>query len=507
VIPSVGVIVPNLNGIGHLPACLDSLRRLDYPPELVETIVLDNGSTDGSQVLLAEQYPWVRVLAEPQNLGFAEAVNRAAKATAADAVALLNNDMRVDPGWLRELVRLYDPEDGYPCVGGVILDWEGARVQFAEGIVNFHGAAAQVPFGEPLEQVRIEDGRELPFACGGSMLIDRRLFLEVGGFDEDYFAYFEDVDLGWRLILMGHGTRLAAGSRCYHRHHATGETLSRELRTRLYEANWLRTLLKNLSDENLPRLLTAALLLVSERARMDSEPSMSRARLDAVADVVESLRRIIERRHEVQARRRRTDHEIFLRFGRPFFPALADRPYLDAVERVIEAFRLDELFPAGEPFSSERQRLREEQHRLPRRAARRLRAGSDVCRSVPAVSFRVCLRSIAAGPPSPSEVRSRSQRSSSASRAVPLGLEAAAGDLLASRTRGSTTRGHTNSARTLSRSAAIRARSSSSSNSSVIARTQPSTSSAATARPKRRSATRSPSTSPRVVTVGSPAQK
>lgn len=354
-VPSVAIVVVNRDGAGHLPACLDSISALHYPRDSVETIVVDNASTDGSRQLLKGAYPWVRVLRQESNLGFAEAVNVAARSTAAQCLALANNDMRLDQGWLRGLVT--GREEGVPCVAGVILDWDGARIQFADGIVNFHGAAAQVPFGELVEDVAIEDRRALPFACGGSMLVDRPLFLELGGFDSSFFAYFEDVDLGWRLRLAGHDIRLAAASRAFHRHHSTGSRIPLAKRLRLYEANWLRTLLKNAGDENLNRLLAAALLLVVERARRTGDSAEASARLTAIGDVVEDLPQLLERRRAVQERRRVADEEVFARFGRPFFPALDDLEYLDAVERVVTHFELDKLFPAGARIGDEREFL------------------------------------------------------------------------------------------------------------------------------------------------------
>jgi len=363
--PSVAVVIPTYNGAHHLPACLDSVAALSYESSLVETIVVDNGSTDGTRELLAERSPWVRVMRLPENVGFAEAINRAAAATQAECLALLNNDMRVEKEWLNELVRMYDPDNGYLCVAGLILDWDGLRVDFADGFVNFHGAAAQDRFGDPVDQVAIEDGRELPFACGGSMLIDRRRFLALGGFDPAYFAFFEDVDLGWRLWLSGDRVRLAARARSFHRHHSTGSALAPHQRLYLFERNWLRTLIKNLDEGNLGRVLSGALLLTGERARLDSGsdrnafapgskagtdheaiPRVALARLQAIGDVVDDLEALFELRRAVQRRRVRSDAEIFRTFGRPFYPVREDEPYLAAMTRVTHAFRLDELFPA-----------------------------------------------------------------------------------------------------------------------------------------------------------------
>ncbi|MEP6977194.1 MAG: glycosyltransferase family 2 protein [Thermoleophilia bacterium] len=361
---SVTLIIANLNGKRHLQPCLDSIAALDYDRELIDVVVVDNASTDGSVEFLTERYPWVRVLPQDRNLGFAEAVNVAAAASRSECIALLNNDMRLDPGWLKGLVKAYAPADGYPCVAGLILDWEGDRIDFAEGFVNFHGAAAQGRFHESVDLVDVEDGRELLFACGGSMLVDRELFLALGGFDPAFFAYFEDVDFGWRLWLAGHKVRLAAGAVSFHRHHTTGAGFPLYQRALIFERNWLLMLIKNLDEPHVWRLLSAALLLLNQRvvletgsrrslfdpgrpAAADSEkvPRIALARIHAVADVVENLDAVLERRKTVQASRRRADKELFRFFERPFAPVREDAPYLDAMVRVSQALGLVELFP------------------------------------------------------------------------------------------------------------------------------------------------------------------
>src|SRR5262249_35637960 len=103
-LPSVAIVVPNWNGAGHLPDCLDALRNLDYPPDLVSVVVVDNGSTDGSRAVVEDGYSEVRLVTLAANEGFAAACNAGARAVEADCLAFINNDMRVEPTWLRALV-------------------------------------------------------------------------------------------------------------------------------------------------------------------------------------------------------------------------------------------------------------------------------------------------------------------------------------------------------------------------------------------------------------------
>jgi GT2 family glycosyltransferase len=364
-LPSVTLVIPSHNGSCFLPECLDSVAQLDYPRELIETIVVDNGSTDGTEALLASTYPWVRVLRQAENLGFAEAVNVGARASTADCLALANNDMRLDSAWLRELVDAYEPEEDYRCVGGLIVNLDGERVDFAEGYVSFRGMAGQIGQGQLVRDLPLVDRREVLFACGGSLLlVDRELFLDLGGFDPTFFAYFEDVDFGWRLSLAGHKVRLAPRARSFHHRHGTGLMVPRHQRVVLQERNALLMLVKNVDEPDLYRLLAAAVCLVSERARLSSltdprefefgvpvagdrrdVPFKALAHLYGVAGFVAGLEDALAKREQVQALRRRSNDEIFALFQRPFRPIYAEASYLEASATLARAFDIVGRFP------------------------------------------------------------------------------------------------------------------------------------------------------------------
>jgi GT2 family glycosyltransferase len=362
-LPSVSVVIPNWNGARHLRPCLDSLAQLDFPRERLEVVVVDNGSTDDSVRLLRDEYPWVKRVELDENVGFAEGSNRGAAASTGECLAFLNNDMRVDPHWLTNLLARYDPESRYVCVASVILNWEGDLIDFVDGWINFHGAADQEYRRVPLDEALIEDGRDLAFACGGAMLVEREVFQSLGGFDPRYFAFLEDVDLGWRLWLAGYKVRLAGQARSFHRGHATGSGVPPHQLFLLWERNTLLTLVKNVSDENLPGVLAAASLLIANRAGLRSESDRSAfgigsadrakdevvsrtalAGLHAVGDLLEGLEDILEERQRIQQLRQRDDEEIFELFRRPFAPASRRPVYLEASLKLRAALGLDKLY-------------------------------------------------------------------------------------------------------------------------------------------------------------------
>ena len=367
-LPSVSILLVNYNGVDHLAPCLDSIAALDYPPNLVETILVDNDSRDGSRELLSSSYPWVRLIEQSTNIGFAPAVNLAADVSTKHTVAVLNNDMRVDPGWLREMTALWDPADGVVCVAGTIVNWDGTHLDFGDGVVNFHGFGDQPGFNRELttdveESLARRNGTALPFACGGSMLVDRQVFVDLGGFDPKFFAYFEDVDFGLRLQVCGYTTVLASKARSLHRHHGTSSKLRMHERMVLLERNSLRILAKNISDENLPRLLAGALLLAAERANFDARSDrrqfdvgagedemhtvhrLGTARMHAVNDFVADLGEITALRSGINRRRQRSDAEVFAHFGAPLQPMGNDVPsYVAAFSSVTSFLGIAALF-------------------------------------------------------------------------------------------------------------------------------------------------------------------
>jgi hypothetical protein len=367
--PGVSVIVINLNGQIHLNACFRSLIQQDYGG-LVELIMVDNGSKDGSVEFMRHAFPQVRLILNERNMGFAPAVNLAVRQANGRYIALLNNDAYAAPDWLSRLVELAEQrrDEGVACVASRVLDWHGRRIDFVLGSVNFHGFGAQPFFRVPA--ARIQPHQEpLLFANGGAMLVDRDVFLEVGGFDDDFFAYFEDVDFGWRLWVCGYQVILNPTAVVYHRHHATASTMYPYQTRLLFERNALFTIIKNYDDTHLQRVLPVALLLLIERAVLEAGNLVERADFDlrkrdgtelfprmelpksvmscllAGDDLLKMLPQVYARREHVQAMRRRPDSEILPLFRTPLSANFGDSySYTLMVEQIVKQFHLPDLF-------------------------------------------------------------------------------------------------------------------------------------------------------------------
>lgn len=270
-LPVVSVIILNYNSLTHLQDNLDSLLALHYPVDRLEILLVDNASTDESVQWVMAHYPVVRIVRNKANLGFAGGNNAGVQAARGEWVVILNPDMHVEPDWLMELVRPLPQDPTIACVASKVLSWDGQSIDFADAAINFMGWGCQPGYGSQ----RLSDydnPKPLLFANGGSMLVKRDVFLALGGFDPDYFAYYEDVDLGWRLWLSGYRVVFAPKATLYHRHHGSWQHVNAAKKWVLSERNTLFTIIKNFNDVNLARVLPAALLLLAQRAYLDILP-------------------------------------------------------------------------------------------------------------------------------------------------------------------------------------------------------------------------------------------
>lgn len=360
--PLVSLIIANYNGAQHLPDCLSSVAALEFPRDSLEVILVDNASTDDSIAVARRILPDIRIVPQPTNTGFAPANNAGARAARGEHLVFLNNDARVPPDWLSALLApITAAEPDLACVASALVSWDGQQIDFVGGAVNAYGRAFQVAQGLPYKPGDYGEPCELFFACGGAMLIRRTVFEEVGGFDADFIAYFEDVDLGWRLWLLGYRIVLAPAAVAQHRLHATGARLGTHRRFAMAELNALRMITKNYSDETLPRVLSAALLLGAQRSvlhgKVDRREYEFPGPLDAAADASQPFSRLaasyvvamsrfadelpywLAKRAAIQSRRVRSDAELFAKFPfvlvNPLFPwrrhVLVQRAALDAL--------------------------------------------------------------------------------------------------------------------------------------------------------------------------------
>lgn len=230
------VVILNWNGRQHLEQFLPSVVK--HTPQQVDIIVADNGSTDDSLDFLRQHYPQVQLIELDQNYGFAAGYNRALRQVEADCFVLLNSDVEVTDGWITPLVATLANDRTVAAVAPKLLSYvERQHFEYAGaagGFIDYLG----YPFcrGRILSTLERDEGqydtqREVFWASGAAFCCRADVFRALGGFDEDFFAHMEEIDLCWRMQLQGYKIIAEPRSVVYH---LGGGTLPNESPRKLY---------------------------------------------------------------------------------------------------------------------------------------------------------------------------------------------------------------------------------------------------------------------------------
>ena len=217
----VKIVILNWNGVAHLRRFLPSV--VAAAPAGVEVVVADNGSTDDSVEVLRSEFPSVTVLRMDRNYGFAGGYNRALQRIEADYYVLLNSDVETPRGWLAPLVEALDRNPDVGVVSPKLISSEDRRMFEYAGASGGYVDWLGYPFcrGRILRTVeedrgQYDDARDLFWVSGAAFCCRAELFHRLGGFDDDFFAHMEEIDLCWRMQLAGYRVRVVPESRVYH---------------------------------------------------------------------------------------------------------------------------------------------------------------------------------------------------------------------------------------------------------------------------------------------------
>jgi len=368
----VAVVVLTFDGRAHLGPCLTSVLGLAGLAGPSAVIVADNGSTDDSEALVRLRFPGVRWDPLGANHGFADGYDRALAGLDAEWVLLLNNDARIRPEALTALCAAL--QDGGVCAGARQVDWPGKRIDFDGGGMAFTGHGHALGHGQRVRGRPAGAPRLTLFASGAAMLVHRPTFLDLGGFEPRYFAYYEDVDFGWRMAVAGLDVVHVPAAVVHHRGGGTAASLGTGRRAALHERNALWSVARNYGDELLARALPAALALAAVRAGapqgvIDTAlpppdawppvPEQGWHGWPVLAPLHLHLPAILASRARVQSLRRRDDAEVVARFGMPWAPVPPTAAGWEALRRVADRFGLEVAFgPLGMPAADPLQRVR-----------------------------------------------------------------------------------------------------------------------------------------------------
>jgi len=209
-LPLISVIIPTRNRYQDLAECLESLEKQAYPQNKIEAIVIDNGSTDGTPKLLAQKFPTVKLVSLPQNIGFAPALNLGGKISQGKYLLITNDDVVFDKNYIQELTKLLE---------------SNAQIGIAHGKMFFKNSAKVATPGfkltpflgyHPYPYHDLDTTCECDVATGGNMFIRKKLFDQLGGFDEDFFFCGEDYDFCFQAKRLGFKIFYHPKALCWH---------------------------------------------------------------------------------------------------------------------------------------------------------------------------------------------------------------------------------------------------------------------------------------------------
>lgn len=235
------VIIPNYNGIAYLENCLSSLRAQEK--ETFHTIVVDNGSTDGSRELVTEKFSDVQLIALPHNTGFCGAVNTGITAAVTPYVLLLNNDTTADREFVYRMSEAMQEKRVFSVSARMLSMQEPDIIDDAGDLYCALGWAFARGKGKPQDT---HYGSHIFAACGGAVIYRKAVLEKIGLFDENHFAYLEDIDIGYRARIHGYRNRYEQAAVVYHAGSGFSGSRYNEFKIRLSSRNSIYLIYKNM---------------------------------------------------------------------------------------------------------------------------------------------------------------------------------------------------------------------------------------------------------------------
>ncbi|MDY8049376.1 glycosyltransferase family 2 protein [Paenibacillus polymyxa] len=239
----VSIVIPNYNGAKFLPGCINSLKKQLYTD--YELILVDNNSEDNSVTVARELFDEIRIVSMEGNTGFSRAVNAGIREAKGEFVVLLNNDTVAKENWLGCLVNCMEENStAFSCSSKMIMFNDRDKIDDSGDAYTIFGWAYQEGNGQSIKH--FNKNVEVFSSCAGAAIYRRELFDRIGLFDEAFFAYLEDVDIGYRAQLMGYKNIFCATAEIYHIGSATTGGGYSPIKVKLSARNNIYLIYKNM---------------------------------------------------------------------------------------------------------------------------------------------------------------------------------------------------------------------------------------------------------------------
>lgn len=239
----VSIVIPNYNGEKFLDICLKSLYSQEYKD--FEIIIVDNASTDNSIEYL-QNLNNIKLIKLDKNYGFSKAVNEGIKAASGEFVVLLNNDTEATKSWLKNLVKCIEKDNKiFSCSSKMLRYHEKNLIDDAGDEYNILGWSYKRGDGKDKLSYGLKD-KSIFSSCGGAAIYRKSTLKEIGLFDEDFFAYLEDIDISYRALIFGYKNLYCSTAEVYHIGSATSGSRYNDFKARLTARNNLFVIYKNM---------------------------------------------------------------------------------------------------------------------------------------------------------------------------------------------------------------------------------------------------------------------
>jgi GT2 family glycosyltransferase len=320
--PVVSIIIVNWNGRTYLPDCLDSLAGQSFRD--FEVVLVDNGSVDESVTFVKEHYPWVKLVPLNENTGFSVGNNHGLQHAVGDYIVTLNNDTRVEPDWLEVLVRTADSHPDAGMIGCRICSFDDPDLIDSIGMGICHDGMSRGRFrNRRWSSLKMHAVEEILFPSACAALYRRAMIEQVGFFDDDFFAYAEDSDLGLRGRLAGWNAVVATRAVVYHKYSRSSGSFS-SLKIYLVERNHYWVALKNFPPGLIFMLPLFTILRYLEQMRTvlsgsgaggefrasEAQSEILKALAKAIFDSLRGLPRMYRKRRQVMRTRRLSSQDF-----------------------------------------------------------------------------------------------------------------------------------------------------------------------------------------------------